>query len=79
MATEVIEQIKAASDDVKRVTILQDLDRCLFSAPGQPIDPAFAQSDFLLLCSLQSEDSPAISVWLLQTLADLCRRDDFCM
>jgi hypothetical protein len=77
MATEVIEQIKAASDDVKRVTILQDLDRCLFSAPGQPIDPAFAQSDFLLLCSLQSEDSPAISAWLLQTLADLCRRDDF--
>jgi hypothetical protein len=78
MTSAIIEQLKLSSDDAKRKELLQTLTKTLFLAPGQPLDPTFAQGDFLLLCGLQSEESPLVSTWLLHNLSDLCRRDDVC-
>lgn len=79
MASALIEQLKGASDDGKRAELLHNIELALFSGPGQPLDANFAQNEFVALCSLQSEDSPVVSIWLLHNLADLCRKEDVCM
>jgi len=79
MASTIISNLKAVSDDVKRKEQLKLLNEALFSAPGQPIDPNFLHGDFLQFCSLQSDESPVTSIWLLRNVAELCRKDDACM
>lgn len=78
MASAIISQLKTLGDDEKRKLQLHSLGEILFTAPGQPSDPNFLQGDFLQFCSLQTDESPVTSVWLLRHLSDLCRKDDVC-
>ena len=78
MAAALVNQLQTTKNDEARSIILENLHSALFSAPGVPLQANFFDVEFPLLCSLQSDDSPIVSCWLLRCLDSLCRKSDIC-
>lgn len=78
MAAAIVNQLQTTKNDEARTGLLVNLHKSLFSAPGLPLQANFFDVDFPLICSLQSDETPLVSIWLLQTLSEICRKNDIC-